>query len=453
MENPSCPETHDKHGTTRLQVVHLDDFSTPDTMSPDEREAHARRFSSLFIDKRRCRRGGIGWLLYGEDVWGKPVAVKVMDDPDADTTPDEMDRAIARKAFVREYQTLRSLSGMRGFPRLYGLGHLDGKDAIIMEWIEGETLQAALRHLFIDDEGRLSPLTAAQLGRDLFALLARMNIIENSVVHRDISTSNIMIDTSAHTLEEQVRRGHFDLKLVDFGSAILPGQRVSLTQKYGVLRGATPDFAPPEMLTEDIANVDVLRKSPAVDVYAAATVLFLLLDGHAPFDLERRDRGCSYYLQKTEQRPRSLTSAHRASGNITATLNHEVQTARLVRDAVARCGRRPSDRELTRVLAAVDGQLEALLLACLDPVQARRPTAEDVQKALTRFVDSYGANIRNGFWGCPITPCLDIETGCQKQEGGPERRRRRGVALGAAVALLLVAASTIAKVTHQKPWK
>lgn len=409
MENPSYPEMHDKHDTAGLQVVHLDGFSMPDTMPPDEREAHARRFSSLFIDKRRCRRGGIGWLLYGEDIWGNPVAVKVMDEPDADMTSDEMDRTIARKAFAREYQTLRALSGVRGFPRLYGLGHLGGKDAIIMEWIEGETLQAALRHLFVDDEGRLSPLTAAQLGRDLFALLARMNIIENSVVHRDISTSNIMIDTATHTLEEQVRRGRFDLKLVDFGSAILPDQRASLTQKHGVLRGATPDFAPPEMLTEDIANVDTMRKSPAVDVYAAASVLFLLLDGHAPFNLEARRKGRSYYLQKTEQRPRRLTSAHMASGNIMATLNHEVQTARLVRDAMARCGRRPSDRELMRVLTTVDDQLEDLLLACLDPVQARRPAAEDVQEALARFVDSYGANIRNGFWGCPITPCLDIE--------------------------------------------
>ena len=50
-------------------------------------------------------------------------------------------------------------------------------------------------------------------------------------------------------------------------------------------RGATPDFAPPEMLTEDIANVSTMRKSSAVDVYAAASVLYLLLSGHTPFDL------------------------------------------------------------------------------------------------------------------------------------------------------------------------
>lgn len=450
MENPSCPEMNDRHGTAGLQVVHLDDFSTPDILPPAEQENHARRFSSLFIDRRRCRRGGIGRLLYGEDIWGSPVAVKVMDDSPADTTADEADYDVAREAFMREYQTLRMLSGVRGFPRLYGLGRLDGKDAIIMEWIEGETLQSALRHLFVDDEGRLSPLTAAQLGRDLFALLARMDIIENSVVHRDISTSNIMIDTSVHTLEEQVAMGHFDLKLVDFGSAILPGQRASITQKYGVLRGATPDFAPPEMLTEDIANIDTLRRNPAVDVYAAASVLFLLLDGHAPFNFERQGRGRSYYLQKTERRPRRLTSVHKASGNIVATLGHETQTARLVKEAVARCGRRPPDRELAKILSTVDDQLESLLLACLNPVQALRPTAGDVEKALSRFVDSYGANIRNGFWGCPVTPCVDAEAKYQKQDAETGGSGHWGAVVAAGATLVLAVASAIITLARRK---
>ena len=45
-------------------------------------------------------------------------------------------------------------------------------------------------------------------------------------------------------------------------------------------------FAPPEMLTEDIAGIDALRKSPKIDVYATASVIYRLACGHAPFDLE-----------------------------------------------------------------------------------------------------------------------------------------------------------------------
>lgn len=459
MENPSCPETHNEHGTAGLQVVHLDGFSAPWTLPPDEQEAHARRFSSLFVDRTRCRQGGIGWLLYGEDVWGKPVAVKIMDDPDTarDTTSqpatrtDDMDRAVAHEAFMREYQTLRSLSGIRGFPKLYGLGRLDGRDAIVMEWIEGETLQSALRHLFVDEAGRLSPLTAAQLGRDLFALLARMDTLENSVVHRDISTSNIMIDTSRHTLEEQVDLGHFDLKLVDFGSAMLPDQRASLTQKYGVLRGATPEFAPPEMLTEDVAGIDTLRKNPAVDVYAAASVLYLLLDGRTPFDLERGGRKRSYYLQKTGRRPRSLTGAHGASANIRATLDHEASVARLVEEAVAHCGRRPSDRELARVLTAVDGQLDDLVLACLDPVQARRPTAREMEGALSSFVDSYGANVRNGLWGNPLSSRASNATRPRGRVGRAGRAGRLRIIAGGTVALAIVGVSALIRLACRTP--
>lgn len=459
MEKPQNHKPHDSRDNASMRVARLEGFTAPRTLPPDEQEAYNRRFSTIFIDENRCREGGLGQVFYGEDTWGKPVAVKTMGIEDARTVSSapSNDAAsspthdITNVAFRREYETLRTLSGVRGFPRLYGSGRLDDKNAIVMEWIEGETLATAIRHLSIDDENRLSPLTVAQLGRDLFALLARMDTLENSVVHRDISTSNIMIDTSRHALEEQVDLGHFDLKLVDFGSAMLPDQRASLTQKYGVLRGATPEFAPPEMLTEDVAGIDTLRKDPAVDVYAAASVLYLLLDGRTPFDLERGGRKRSYYLQKTGRRPRSLTGAHGASTNIRATLGHEASVARLVEEAVAHCGRRPSDRELARVLTAVDGQLDVLVLACLDPMQACRPTAREMEKALSDFIDSYSVNIRNGLWGNPLSPCVSNTTRARGRVGRARRAGRSRIIAGGTVALAIVGVSALIRLARRTP--
>lgn len=448
MENHSNPDTHDEHAATGLRLVHIEDFSTPTTLQDDEQEAYLRRFATIFIDESRCREGNLGQVLYGEDTWGKPVALKVMNDavvPDPATPSSTRD--LASEAFRREYETLRALSGVKGFPRLYGSGSLDGREAIIMEWVEGETLATAIRHLSIDDSGRLSPLTAAQLGRDLFGLLARMEILEDDVVHRDISTSNIMIDTSARTLDEQAKAGSFDLKLVDFGSAVLPSRSSSLTQRYGAPRGATPDFAPPEMLTEDVANVSAMRKNPAVDVYAAASVLYLLLGGRTPFDLgESEGEGRSYYLRKTEQLPRSLKGAHAASGRIDATLEREPQTATLVQEAMKKTGRQPSDKKLVSALSAVDEQLNEVIFACLDPIQEYRPLASEVQDSLAHFVDSYGRNVENALAEQPLSSCTDGAFERRARAANAKRSRRWSIGVGAGAVVLLLVTSLVTAV-------
>lgn len=452
MEKPQNHKPHDSRDNASMRVARLEGFTAPRTLPPDEQEAYNRRFSTIFIDENRCREGGLGQVFYGEDTWGKPVAVKTMGIEDArtvssapsDDAASSPTHDITNVAFRREYETLRTLSGVRGFPRLYGSGRLDDKNAIVMEWIEGETLATAIRHLSIDDENRLSPLTVAQLGRDLFALLARMEILEDGIVHRDISTSNIMIDTSTRTLDEQVESGSFDLKLVDFGSAVLPARSSSLTQRYGMPRGATPDFAPPEMLTEDIANVSTMRKSSAVDVYAAASVLYLLLSGHTPFDLGKNEEGeRSYYLAKTERLPRGLRGAHAASTAIDITLEHEPQTAKLVRKAAQRIGEQPTERKVAAALSAVDGQLNDVILACLDSIQEYRPRATEVQEALGQFVEAYDENIENALAEKPLSPCASNAFERRARVASARRSRRWDIGVGIGAAILLFAVSFV----------
>lgn len=437
MENYSHTHASENNG---MRVVHIDDLSAPATLQPDEQESYQRRFSTFFIDEGRCREGGLGRVFFGKNAWGEPLAIKVMDDSLAPS--DKQERNPAAEAFQREYETMRSLSGVRGFPRLYGMGLFEGRNAIIMEWIEGETLATAIRHLSIDDERRLSPLTAAQLGRDLFALLARMEIIEDGIVHRDISTSNIMIDTSTRSLDEQAEAGRFDLRLVDFGSAILPARSSSLTQRYGTPRGATPDFAPPEMLTEDIANISAMRKNPAVDVYAAASVLYLLLGGHAPFDFEGKDdRTRSYYLMKTEDLPGKLRGVHEVTTSIDATLEHEPQTAAFVRAALKETGAQPSDEKIAAALSAVDGQLTDMVFACLDPVQEYRPLAAEMQESLEHFVDSYGENVRSALEEQPLMSCTSRAFERRARSANTQRTRRWNLGAYAVGAILLLATS------------
>ncbi|MFR3451093.1 MAG: hypothetical protein ACLTSX_05145 [Collinsella sp.] len=75
------------------------------------------------------------------------------------------------------------------------------------------------------------------------------------------------------------------------------------TMRYATLRRATPDYAPPEMLTGDLPDLVELRKSEKIDVYAAASVIFELACGLPPFELEGR-AGESLYRIKMDEPPR-----------------------------------------------------------------------------------------------------------------------------------------------------
>ena len=142
-------------------------------------------------------------------------------------------------------------------------GRLTGCRASLWNGLRASPWTACSRQLAVDGSGRVSPLVAARLGRDLFDLVARMGYVEGGFVHRDISPRNVMVRTSRLSLEQQVDEGVFDLYLIDFGSSAESEPRsTSFTSENAVFRGATADFAPPEMLSDDIPGLAELRKSP-----------------------------------------------------------------------------------------------------------------------------------------------------------------------------------------------
>ena len=120
-----------------------------------------------------------------------------------------------------------------------------------MEWIEGVTLSKVCQSLAVDDEGRLSPLTAARIGRDLFDLLSRMDALAGEFVHRDISPANILVRTSHLSINEQAEEECLISRLIDFGSAVYFGES---KKSEGALQdplangGAVSSYAAPELL-------------------------------------------------------------------------------------------------------------------------------------------------------------------------------------------------------------
>lgn len=383
-------------------------------MSTEERDAYRRRFLTLFADDSTGRRGGLGTVVRVVNAFGETYALKLMIEPKRfahECDEDYAKRAEkARAAFREEYETHRVFSSFKGFPRLYGYGFVDGVPAIVMEWIEGVTLAQARRMLAVDDAGRLAPLTAARIGRDLFDVLTRLSLVDSGFVHRDISPANIMVRTSHLSLDEQVEEGAFDLCLIDFGSSSVIGsdQDRSFTSVHALFRHATQDYAPPEMLSDDLSDIRRLRSSSAIDVYGAASVLYELIDGCLPYDLSETDSEVrSPYRIKMDTSPRRPSTAHRRGADIASVLIDEPNVAIAAGQAAHELELEPDSVELQRALELVDAQLVDIVLSCLETDQDARPSAEAVRDGIVAFCENYTKNIDRAIHGEPLIPCTD----------------------------------------------
>ena len=436
-----------------LRLARVDGFEPAVALGTDELPAYLRRFTMLFADDATMRRGGIGRVTRAVNAQGEAVALKQLILP----TRDEFDDDVAHEALVtkfkaafrEEYECHRALSGLKGFPRLYGWGEVDGVPAIVMEWVEGETLARLRPRLAVDDVGRLSPLVAARLGRDLFDLLCRMNLVGEGFVHRDISPANIMVRTARLPLDQQLAEGTFDLCLIDFGSSLAlepasavagTGGKESFTERYSTLRRATVAYAPPEMLTDDIPDLRMLRMSPAIDVYAAASTVYELIAGVAPYEVVPSTSGtsgsrkktrdiASPYRLKMDTRPDYPAGAHAPGCDLTQLLRREPDVALAAAEQAQQMGLEPDSEELRDALAFVDAQLFDVVMACLSCNQGDRPEPAAVEAALTTFCDHYAQNVGRSLRGEPLTPCPMDASG---------RVVRRAAMIGAASACGLV---------------
>lgn len=436
-----------------LRLARVDGFEPAVALGTDELPAYLRRFTMLFADDATMRRGGIGRVTRAVNAQGEAVALKQLILPTRDKFDDDVaHEALVTKfkaAFREEYECHRALSGLKGFPRLYGWGEVDGVPAIVMEWVEGETLARLRPRFAVDDAGRLSPLVAARLGRDLFDLLCRMSLVGEGFVHRDISPANIMVRTARLPLDRQLAEGTFDLCLIDFGSSLAlepasavagTGGKESFTERYATLRRTTVAYAPPEMLTDDIADLRVLRMSPAIDVYAAASTVYELIAGVAPYEVAPGTSGtsgsrkktrdiASPYRLKMDTLPDYPVGAHAPGCDLTQLLRREPDVALAAAEQAQQLGLDPNSEDLRDALAFIDAQLFDVVMACLSCNQGDRPEPAAVEAALTTFCDHYAQNVGRSLRGEPLTPCPMDASG---------RVVRRAAMIGAASACGLV---------------
>jgi serine/threonine protein kinase len=145
--------------------------------------------------------GGMGEVYRATDTrLGRTVAIKVL--------PDHLSSPEALQRFEREAKTISQLSHPH-ICALYDVGHQDGVEYLVMEFLEGETLADRL------GRGSLPVEQAVKYGTQMAEALDRAH--RAGVVHRDLKPANVMLTKTG-------------VKLLDFGLAKLsesPGGVVS----------------------------------------------------------------------------------------------------------------------------------------------------------------------------------------------------------------------------------
>ena len=297
------------------KLIRLDTFDTAVAVDPSAEDDAKRRFMTLILQTAYRDDGNIGHVLRATNTSGEVFAVKLLKDNAilSDQTPDRSAEQAAAHlantaALFEEYRHLCTVSHLRGFPRVYGYGSCEDDPLILMEWVEGTSLKQALPLLPHHASGGLTTQMVAAVGNAVLRALLMTQGLVNPVVHRDLSPANIMFRTTSRTLEQQIADCSFDPCLIDMGSATIALGDDTITRRADIWRFATPVYAAPEMLTQDIEGIAALRRSPAIDVYALSSILYQLYSGRKPFDVESTGAAAtgSFYLIKTKTKPAPL---------------------------------------------------------------------------------------------------------------------------------------------------
>jgi serine/threonine protein kinase len=217
--------------------------------------------------------GGMGEVYRAKDTrLGRDVAIKIL--------PNHLSSDPVRKErFQREAKTISSLNHPH-ICVLHDVGHQDGVDYLVMEYIEGETLAHRLQ------KGPLPLEQVLKFGAQLADALDKAH--RNGTVHRDLKPSNIMLTTSG-------------AKVLDFGLAkpavplansvtLTAAMPTSAVTENGTIVGTLQYMSP-----EQVEGKEVDGRS---DLFSLGAVLYEMLTGNRAFQGKTKLSLASAILEK-----------------------------------------------------------------------------------------------------------------------------------------------------------
>ncbi|MGW3444446.1 protein kinase domain-containing protein [Streptomyces sp. NPDC001076] len=204
----------------------------------------------------RLGRGGMGvvWRAVDE-VLGREVAVKELRAYTDSAGPELADLRLRMQREARAAARVRH----PGVVVVHDIAEIDGRPLIVMELVDGPSLDDLLR-----ERGTLGAQAAARVGAAVMDALAAAHRV--GVLHRDVKPGNILLDRSGRVV------------LTDFGIATMAdpgdGSATNLTGS-GELVGSL-DYLAPE-------RAKGAAPGPASDIWALGAALYAAVEGASPF--------------------------------------------------------------------------------------------------------------------------------------------------------------------------
>ena len=209
--------------------------------------------------------GGMGEVYRARDTrLDRSVAIKVLPAALADD-PQLRDR------FEREARAISSLNHPH-ICALFDIGHHEGVDFLVLEYLEGDTLAERLSR-----GSAIPPADALRIAIEVCDALDRAH--RSGIVHRDLKPANVMLTKSG-------------AKLLDFGLAksaapvvaasglsMLPTTPPNLTAQ-GTILGTFQYMAPEQ--------IEGLEADARTDIFAFGALLFEMLTGRTAFEGKTR---------------------------------------------------------------------------------------------------------------------------------------------------------------------
>jgi tRNA A-37 threonylcarbamoyl transferase component Bud32 len=205
-----------------------------------------------YLILKNIGQGGMAAVYQATDIRGNAtVAIKEMSQDGL--SPSEQQEAL--DSFRSEANMLMQLRHPN-LPRVYEVFSEQGRQYLVMDYIEGQTLEQRQQAA---GGGALPQAEVLGWARQIGSVLGYLHAQKPPIIFRDLKPANIMVTPSGR------------IKLIDFGIArvFAPG-RTQDTQVLG-----TPGFAPPEQYGK--AQTDA-----RADIYALGCTLYQLLTGYDP---------------------------------------------------------------------------------------------------------------------------------------------------------------------------
>jgi len=206
-----------------------------------------------FVLKHKLGEGGMAEVWYAENEIGKSVAVKILNN-------DLAHNAQIVERFKNEAVIMVKLDHPN-IRQVYDYVEIDGRPAMLMEYLDGDDLKAFM------NSGR--KFSESELENWWNQMASALNYTHSKgIVHRDIKPSNIFIDSKG------------DVRLLDFGIAKIK-EGITMTQT-GAMMGTLMYMSPEQVC--DSKHIDY-----RTDVYSLAVTFVHLLSGRTPYDTNSYD--------------------------------------------------------------------------------------------------------------------------------------------------------------------